>query len=48
MLGKLPLDQKQHSLLENNLIQILNLKHPLIKLANQLPWSKIETDLAHL
>jgi IS5 family transposase len=48
MLGKLPLDQKQHSLFGNNLIQILNLKHPLIKLANQVPWSKLETDLAHL
>ena len=48
MLGKLQIDQQQHSLFGNNLIEILNLKHPLIKLADQLPWSRLENDLAHL
>ncbi len=48
MLGKPSVDQKQLSLFGSNLVQILNLKHSLIKLGETIPWYQLEKELAHL
>jgi IS5 family transposase len=42
MLGKPTLGQNQLSLFANNLIQIINLNHPLVLLAKIIPWQEIE------
>ncbi len=42
MLGKPTLGQNQLSLFGNNLIQIINLDHPLVLLAKIIPWQEIE------
>ena len=48
MLGKPALDQHQLSLFGSNLIQIINLQHPLVVLAKILPWQEIEKQFASL
>ena len=48
MLGKPTTHQRQLSLFGSNLIQMLNPAHPLLKLAEIIPWKSLEKELQHL
>ena len=47
MLGKSP-NQQQTDLFKNLLANQLNPKHPLYRLAQVIPWGKLEKAFAHL
>ncbi len=48
MLGKASTSQHSLNLFGSNLIQLLNPKHSLLLLAEQIPWGKLEENLSHL
>ncbi len=47
MLGKIKPDSQQ-KLFQTRLIDLINLEHPLVKLAQELDWLKIEAEFQHL
>jgi len=47
MLGKIKPDFQQN-LFQTRLIELINLNHPLVKLANELDWSKMEFEFQNL
>jgi len=48
MLGKPTQDQNQLSLFGTNLIQIINLDHPLVLLSTMIPWQEMEKQFKDL
>lgn len=48
MLGKPTQGQKQLSLFGSNLIQLINLNQPLVRLTDIIPWQQIENQFKHL
>ena len=47
MLGKIKPDLQQN-LFQTRLIELINLGHPLVKLAQELDWNKMEFEFQNL
>ena len=47
MLGKIKPDSQQN-LFKTRLRELINLGHPLVKLANEISWDKMEFELLNL
>lgn len=47
MLGKIKSDLQQN-LFQTRLVDLINLEHPLVKLAKEISWDKLESEFQKL